>query len=78
MVRLAAMSKIKLHLNAWQLIIVGLNWNDSKKEKKEKEKQLRVEYKRAFKSFTHRRGLVMWQGHFLNFLFQLKIVIYYI
>lgn len=47
-----------------------------RKEKKEKEKQSRVEYKRAFKSITHSRVLVMWQGHF--FLFQLKIVIYYI
>lgn len=49
-----------------------------RKEKKEEEKQSRVEYKRAFKSITHSRVLVMWQGHFLNFLFQLKIVIYYI
>lgn len=47
-----------------------------RKEKKEKEKQSLVEYKRAFKSITHSSVLVMWQGHF--FLFQLKIVIYYI
>ena len=47
-----------------------------RKEKKEKEKQSLVEYKRAFKFITHSSVLVMWQGNF--FLFELKIVIYYI
>ena len=47
-----------------------------RKEKKEKEKQSLVEYKSAFKSITHSSVLVMRQANF--FLFQLKIVIYYI
>lgn len=77
--RLAAVGKIKITFECVAVNNCGikLKWFKERKRKKKRGNH-GVEYKRAFKSITHSRVLVMWEGHFLNFLFQLKIVIYYI